>query len=247
VAIALALADKLDMLVGFWAIDEKPTGSKDPYAIRRAALGVIRTVLENNVRLPLLKQVRSQLRSNWPKSDVRVAASSLLLFFADRLKVHLREQGARHDLVDAVFALGGDDLLMIVKRVEALGRFLDTEDGANLLIGTKRAINILRSEEKKDNVTYDQAPDPNLPKRIEEKALARAVDEVEKTAAAAVAKEDFEAAMAAMAKLRAPVDAFFDSVTVNTQEPGLRENRLRLLNRVRATTLTVADFSKIEG
>jgi glycyl-tRNA synthetase beta chain len=247
VAIALALADKLDMLAGFWAIDEKPTGSKDPYALRRAALGVIRIVLENNVRLPLLKQVQPQLRSNWPKSDVRVAASSLLLFFADRLKVHLREQGARHDLVDAVFALGGDDLLMIVKRVEALGRFLDTEDGANLLTGTKRAINILRIEEKKDNATYDQAPDPNLLKRIEEKALARAVDAVEKAAAASVAKEDFEAAMAAMAKLRAPVDAFFDSVTVNTQEPGLRENRLRWLNRVRATTLTVADFSKIEG
>jgi glycyl-tRNA synthetase beta chain len=247
VAIALALADKLDMLVGFWAIDEKPTGSKDPYALRRAALGVIRIVLENNVRLPLLKQVQSQLRSNWPKSDVGVAASSLLLFFADRLKVHLRDQGARHDLVDAVFALGGDDLLMIVKRVEALGRFLDTEDGANLLTGTKRAINILRIEEKKDNVTYDQAPDPNLLKRIEEKALAKSVEEVEKAAAAAVAKEDFEAAMAAMAKLRAPVDAFFDSVTVNTQEPGLRENRLRLVNRVRATTLTVADFSKIEG
>ena len=151
------------------------------------------------------------------------------------------------DLVDAVFALGGDDLLMIVKRVEALASFLDTEDGANLLTGTKRAISILRIEEKKDSVTYDQAPDPNLLKRIEEKALARAVDEVEKAAAAAVANEDFEAAMAAMALLRAPVDEFFESVTVNTQEPGLRENRLRLLNRIRATTLTVADFSKIEG
>jgi glycyl-tRNA synthetase beta chain len=247
VAIALALADKLNMLVGFWAIDEKPTGSKDPYALRRAALGIIRIVLENNVRLPLLKEVLSQLRSNWPKSDVRVASTSLLVFFADRLKVHLREQGARHDLVDAVFALGGDDLLMIVKRVEALGKFLDTEDGANLLTGTKRAINILRIEEKKDNVTYDQTPDPNLLKRIEEKALAKAVGEVERAAAAAVANEDFEAAMAAMALLRTPVDEFFDAVTVNTQEPGLRENRLRLLNRIRATTLTVADFSKIEG
>jgi glycyl-tRNA synthetase beta chain len=247
VAIALALADKLDMLVGFWAIDEKPTGSKDPYALRRAALGIVRIVLENNVRLPLLKQFLSQLRSNWPKPDVRVASTSLLVFFADRLKVHLREQGARHDLVDAVFALGGDDLLMIVRRVEALGKFLDTEDGANLLTGTKRAINILRIEEKKDNVTYDQAPDPNLLKRIEEKALAKAVGEVERAAAAAVANEDFAAAMAAMALLRQPVDEFFESVTVNTQEPGLRENRLRLLNRIRATTLTVADFSKIEG
>lgn len=239
VAIAVALADKLDMLVGFWAIDEKPTGSKDPYALRRAALGVIRIVLENGARLPLLRQFRARLKEE--------GARNLLNFFADRLKVHLRDQGARHDLVDAVFALGGDDLLLIVKRVEALGKFLDTEDGANLLTGTKRAINILRIEEKKDGVSYDQAPEPNLLKRIEEKALAKAVDEVDKAAAAAIAREDFAGAMAEMAKLRAPVDAFFDSVTVNTQEPGLRENRLRLLNRVRATTLTVADFSKIEG
>jgi glycyl-tRNA synthetase beta chain len=170
-----------------------------------------------------------------------------MVFFADRLKVYLREQGARHDLVDAVFTLGGDDLLLIVRRVEALGRFLSTEDGTNLLTGTKRAINILRIEEKNDSSTYDQAPDPNLLKRIEEKALAKAVDEVEQAAAAAVANEDFPAAMAAMVLLRAPVDEFFDSVTVNTQEPGLRENRLRLLNRIRATTLTVGDFSKIEG
>jgi len=276
VAIAVALADKLDMLVGFWAIDEKPTGSKDPYALRRAALGVIRIVLENGARLHLVSvmeghaervaqtkkritQERAQKTSGqstmaigqvlvpWSGRKVEKNAVDLLAFFADRLKVHLRDQGARHDLVDAVFALGGDDLLMIVKRVEALGRFLDTEDGANLLTGTKRAINILRIEEKKDNVSYDQAPDPNLLKRIEEKALAKAVDEVEQAAAAAVAREDFAGAMAAMAKLRAPVDAFFESVTVNTQEPGLRENRLRLLNRVRATTLTVADFSKIEG
>jgi len=239
VGIAVALADKLDMLVGFWAIDEKPTGSKDPYALRRAALGVIRTVLENGVRLPLLKQFRAKLDE--PE------AQSLLSFFADRLKVHLRELGARHDLVDAVFALGGDDLLMIVKRVEALGKFLDTEDGANLLTGTKRAINILRIEEKKDGVAYDQALDPDLLKRPEEKALAKAVDQVAKEAAVATEREDFEAAMAAMAKLRAPVDAFFDSVTVNTQDYYLRENRLRLLNRIRATTLTVADFSKIEG
>ena len=239
VAIAVALADKLDMLVGFWAIDEKPTGSKDPYALRRAALGVIRIVLENDVRLPLLQQFRAKLKEE--------EAHDLLNFFADRLKVHLRDQGARHDLVDAVFALGGDDLLMIVKRVDALGKFLDTEDGANLLIGTERAINILRIEEKKDGVSYDQAPDANLLEQIEEKALAKAVDDVEKAAVGAVAREDFEGAMAEMTKLRAPVDAFFDSVTVNTQEPGLRENRLRLLNRIRATTLTVADFSKIEG
>ena len=292
VAISVALADKLDMLVGFWAIDEKPTGSKDPYALRRAALGIIRIVLENKIRLAfahiLLRPLRfmlvhvnvaeqRRLHGLPAKENVETAQrfallakeakelearlrlgasvqrdelgliSNLLTFFADRLKVYLRDQGARHDLVDAVFALGGDDLLMIVKRVEALWRFLDTEDGANLLTGIKRAINILRIEEKKDGVSYDQAPDRNLLKRIEEKSLAKSVDEVEKAAAAAVANEDFEAAMAEMAKLRAPVDAFFESVTVNTQEPGLRENRLRLLNRIRATTLTVADFSKIEG
>jgi glycyl-tRNA synthetase beta chain len=255
VAIALALADKLDMLVGFWAIDEKPTGSKDPYALRRAALGVIRIVLENGLRLPLMDVLESQVAKTakvrgdvvWAGRQVEQRNVDLLAFFADRLKVYLRDQGARHDLVDAVFALGGDDLLMIVKRVEALGKFLDTEDGANLLIGTKRAINILRIEEKKDGVSYDEAPDPNLLKRIEEKALAKAVDEVEQAAAAAVANEDFAAAMAAMALLRAPVDEFFESVTVNTQEPGLRENRLRLLNRIRATTLAVADFSNIEG
>ena len=260
VAIAAALADKLDTLVGFWAIDEKPTGSKDPYALRRAALGITRIVLENNVRISLndvIRKILAQWRGKMPLQvkdgesfdapDTTGTRQNLLAFFADRLKVYLRDQGARHDLVDAVFAVGGDDLLMIVRRVEALGKFLDTEDGANLLTGTKRAINILRIEEKKDGTTYDHAPDPDLLKRPEEKALTKAVDQVEKEAAEAVAREDFGAAMAAMAKLRAPVDAFFDFVTVNTQEPGLRENRLRLLNRVRATTLTVADFSKIEG
>ncbi len=245
VAIAVALADKLDTLVGFWAIDEKPTGSKDPYALRRAALGVIRIVLENGVRLHLLQQIGKQLPGDKKQKDE--VARSLLDFFADRLKVYLRDQGARHDLVDAVFALGGDDLLMIVARVDALGRFLDTEDGANLLAGTKRAENILRIEEKKDGRAFDQAPAAALLEQPEEKALAKAVDEVEKAAASAVANEDFEAAMTAMALLRAPVDAFFDRVTVNADDPKLRENRLRLLNRIRATTQTVADFSKIAG
>jgi glycyl-tRNA synthetase beta chain len=268
IAIAVALADKLDTLVGFWAIDENPTGSKDPYALRRAALGVIRIVLENGVRLPLRKQFHSQLvmagrdsaihdltekkdvdHRDKPGDDVQATeiAQSLLDFFADRLKVYLRDQGARHDLVDAVFALGGDDLLMIVARVEALGRFLETDDGANLLAGAKRAMNILRIEEKKDGKSYDQAPDPALLEPPQEKALAKAVDEVEKAAASAVGNEDFEAAMGAMALLREPVDAFFDSVTVNADDPKLRENRLRLLNRIRATTQTVADFSKIAG
>ena len=255
VAIAVALADKLDTLVGFWAIDEKPTGSKDPYALRRAALGVIRIILENGLRLHLMdalefqvdKTVKKRNNVKWAHRQVEQTNVDLLDFFADRLKVYLRDRGARHDLVDAVFALGGDDLLMIVRRVEALGRFLDTEDGEHLLIGTKRAINILRIEEKKDARVYDEAPDAKLFKRPEEKALAKAVDEVETAAAAAVAREDFEGAMAAMAKLRTPVDAFFDHVTVNAPEPDLRANRLRLLNRIRATTLAVADVSKIEG
>jgi glycyl-tRNA synthetase beta chain len=249
VAISVALADKLDMLTGFWAIDEKPTGSKDPYALRRAALGVIRIVLENDLRLGLNDVSRAALQK-WRQLTAHGSAdtqASLLAFFADRLKVHLRDQGARHDLVDAVFALGGDDLVMIVRRVEALGRFLDTDDGEHLLTGTKRAINILRIEEKKDSCSYDQPPDASLLKQPEEMALAKTVDEVERAAADAVAKEDFEGAMAAMAKLRAPVDAFFDHVTVNTDDTVLRENRLCLLNRIRSTTLTVADFSKIEG
>ena len=256
VAIAVALADKLDTLVGFWAIDEKPTGSKDPYALRRAALGVIRIVLERGARVNLMAILERQLNQfksgarglvRWGGRDVEQRNVDLLSFFADRLKVYLREQGARHDLVDAVFALGGDDLLLIVRRVDALGQFLETEDGANLLTGTKRAINILRIEEKKDGRVYDQPPDPSLFHEPQEKALARAVDEVEQAAASAVANEDFEAAMAAMALLRAPVDAFFETVTVNAAEPELRENRLRLLNRIRATTQKVADFSKIEG
>ncbi|MGA9540683.1 MAG: glycine--tRNA ligase subunit beta [Methyloceanibacter sp.] len=245
VSIAVALADKLDTLVGFWAIDEKPTGSKDPYALRRAALGVIRIVLENGIRLPLLEQVQTQLPAN--SESKAETARSLLDFFADRLKVYLRDQGARHDLVDAVFALGGDDLLMIVARVDALGRLLDTDDGANLLAGTKRAANILRIEEKKDKRTYDEAPDPKLLEAPEEKALAKAVDAVEKSAAKAIEDEDFGAAMTAMAKLRAPVDAFFDAVTVNADDSNVRDNRLRLLNRIRSTTKTVADFSKITG
>ncbi len=245
VSIAVALADKLDMLTGFWAIDEKPTGSKDPFALRRAALGVIRIVLENKVRLALRKQFQAHGPGEGQKAEE--AARDLIGFFADRLKVYLRDQGARHDLVDAVFALGGDDLLTIVARVEALGRFLETDDGANLLAGTKRAMNILRIEEKKDGRAHNDAPDPALFDAPEEKALAEAVDEVESVASRAVEGEDFEAAMGAMAKLRAPVDDFFDSVTVNADEPQLRANRLALLNRIRKTTLTVADFAKIAG
>jgi len=242
VSIAVALADKIDTLVGFWAIDEKPTGSKDPYALRRAALGVIRIVLENALRLPLGKICASRFDSS--KNPV----GDLLSFFADRLKVQLREQGARHDLVDAVFALEGqDDLVAVVRRVEALGKFLDTDDGKNLLAGFKRAANILRIEEKKDNRSYDGAVDAALLKQDEEKALASAIARAKADANAAVAKEDFTTAMAAMAKLRPAVDAFFDKVTVNADDKALRENRLKLLNEIRAATRAVADFSRIEG
>jgi glycyl-tRNA synthetase beta chain len=233
VSIVVALADKIDTLVGFWAIDEKPTGSKDPYALRRAALGAIRIVVDNALRLHLLK--------------IAGVNTDLLSFFADRLKVQLREQGARHDLVDAVFALEGqDDLLMIVRRVEALGKFLDTDDGKNLLAGVKRASNILRIEEKKDGKSYSGAPNAKLLADAEEKSLASAVATAKKEASAAVAKEDFASAMTAMAKLRPFVDAFFEKVTVNVDDKALRENRLKLLNEIREATRAVADFSKIE-
>src|SRR6478735_4266161 len=248
VSVAVALADKIDTLVGFWAIDEKPTGSKDPYALRRAALGVIRLIVENALRLSLMKVAASALAGLSVKpADASRLPIDLLAFFADRLKVQLREQGARHDLVDAVFALGGqDDLLMIVRRVEALGKFLESDDGKNLLAGTKRANNILSIEEKKDKRTFDGAPDAGLYKLPEEKALAAAIDQAKREAGAAVAKEDFAAAMGAMAKLRPAVDAFFDKVKVNDDDPKVRENRLKLLNEIRAATRAVADFSRIQ-
>jgi glycyl-tRNA synthetase beta chain len=327
VSIAVALADKLDTLVGFWAIDEKPTGSKDPYALRRAALGYVALILENEVRASqraLLEKVFDlwlhsyfrrrllyvQSKNYNPKTDAAFEVSNmvwvngtqieaeedfaaggfedcyvvlspvseqdadifnsrqydafysgvpvlirpraaiiaeLLSFFADRLKVQLRDQGARHDLVDAVFALEGqDDILMIVRRVEALAAFLATDDGKNLLAGTKRAANILRIEEKKDGRAYDGAPDASLYAQDEEKALAAAIDRAKADAGAAVANEDFAAAMTAMAGLRPAVDAFFDKVTVNADDKAVRENRLKLLNEIRAATRAVADFSKIQ-
>jgi glycyl-tRNA synthetase beta chain len=276
VSVAVALADKIDTLVGFWVIDEKPTGSKDPFALRRAALGVIRLLVENGLRSRLVsifdwhsetvdqtflklghdrgkKEGGSYVVANahttvsWDGRQARSKSIDLLSFFADRLKVQLRDQGARHDLVDAVFALEGqDDLLMIVRRVEALGKFLDTDDGKNLLAGTKRAANILRIEEKRDGKAYDGAPDPALYSLAEEKALAKAIDQVKAEASAAVAREDFASAMSAMAKLRPAVDAFFDKVMVNDDNPQVRENRLKLLNEIRAATRAVADFSKIQ-
>jgi glycyl-tRNA synthetase beta chain len=340
-SVAVALADKIDTLVGFWAVDERPTGSKDPFALRRAALGVIRLLLVNSLRIRLAEFIESMLsetihncwnyegsviamssvqtgaRSDWDEDeldtwgykgkdkfeyrhlkqisdlhdlndldfdvasiaflsfdlkgvmdgqwlqtqvndelksttsrwdcDPRKLPGDLLSFFADRLKVQLREQGARHDLVDAVFALEGqDDLLMVVRRVEALGKLLDTDDGKNLLAGTKRAANILRIEEKKDGKAYDGAPDAALYSLDEEKALAKAIEQVKVEASAAVANEDFAGAMTAMAKLRPAVDAFFDKVKVNDDDPKVRENRLKLLNEIRAATRAVADFSKIQ-
>lgn len=250
VAIAVALADKLDTLVGFWAIDEKPTGSKDPFALRRAALGVVRIVLENGVRLPLVHafQVARTINVTTLKLSVRTeVVEDLLSFFADRLKQYLRDQGARHDLIDAVFALGEDDLVLIVNRVEALAAFLETEDGANLLAGYKRAANILKAEEKKDGAAVEGDVDASLFEQDEERALHTAIETAVSRADAALAAEDFEAAMAALAELRGPVDAFFDGVTVNADDKKLRANRLRLLTSIRAALFRVADFSKIAG
>jgi glycyl-tRNA synthetase beta chain len=252
VTVAVALADKIDTLVGFWSIDEKPTGSKDPYALRRAALGVIRIVLASNLELSPRRMFEMHVRRFRPEmSDPEIsnAGDSFVDFFDDRLKVQLREQGARHDLVDAVLDLRGTEasIVSIVRRVEALGKFLDTEDGKNLLAGYKRAINIIRIEEKKDRRNYNEWSDPSLYRQEEERALARAIETTREASSNAVAQEDYEAAMRAMAKLRPHVDAFFDKVTVNVDDKQLRENRLKLLNEIREATRTVADFSRIEG
>jgi glycyl-tRNA synthetase beta chain len=253
VSVAVAFADKIDTLIGFWAIDEKPTGSKDPYALRRAALGVIRLIADNALRISLVIAAKSAIEGLLETGtrqaiiDSHKIPGDLLSFFADRLKVQLREQGARHDLVDAVFALEGqDDLLMVVRRVEALGAFLETDDGKNLLAGTKRGANILRIEEKKDGKTFEGAPQPALYSLAEEKALADAIDLAKVEASVAVMNEDFASAMGAMAKLRPAVDAFFDKVKVNDDDPKVRENRLKLLSEIRAATRAVADFSKIQ-
>jgi glycyl-tRNA synthetase beta chain len=310
VAVAVALADKLDTLVGFWAIDEKPTGSKDPFALRRAALGVIRLVVENQLKAPAAQILQLAFKfhlltnerrlmgimpkpdnafvtttlgfaaasiwlNNLPTSDWANAfvghapdqidaelqllsrrekslSRDLLSFFHDRLKVLLRDQGQRHDLVDAVLASGegNDDLLLVVRRVEALAAFLTTDDGKNLLAGTKRAMNILRIEEKKDGRAYDGAPDAALVHdkgMAEERSLFNLLNSATGHARDYVAREDYAGAMKALAELRPAVDAFFDKVTVNSDDPALRENRLKMLGELRAATATVADFSKIEG
>jgi len=295
VSIAVALADKIDTLVGFWAIDEKPTGSGDRFALRRAALGVIRLIVDNKLSIPLVdifldadigvfldikgvkleRQRRALIRledegglssenieRTWKRlidkfysgkvvQDEHKAGKDrifgLLDFIVDRLEVQFRTIGSRHDLVQAAFSIQlEDDILRIVRRVEALGKFLDTDDGKNLLSGTKRASNILAIEEKKDKRAFDGAPNPALYKLAEEKTLAKAIDQAKSEATAAVAKEKFAAAMSAMAKLRPAVDAFFDKVKVNDDDPKVRENRLKLLNEIRSATRAVADFSKIQ-
>lgn len=234
VAIAVALADKIDTLTGFWSIDEKPTGSKDPYALRRAALGVIRIILENGLSFKL-----SQHHID----------SDLLAFFHDRLKVYLRDKGARHDLIDAVLGIdaGNDDLLLVVKRVEALDALLATDDGKNLLAGFRRAANILKAEEKKEGVSYKNTFDPNLLKESQEKVLGEILSFATLHAAEHVLSQDFARAMRELAQLRPAVDAFFEAILVNAEDPALRKNRLALLAAFRDATRTVADFSAIAG
>ncbi len=262
VSIAVALADKLDSLMAFWAIGEKPTGSKDPFALRRAALGVIRLILENKLSLPLrpildnarelvAEQGREPVVTAAPGwGDIDEDVLSLIQFIADRLKVTLKDKGVRHDLISAVFALGGeDDLLRLLARVEALQGFLASADGTNLLTAYRRAANIVRIESKKDKRDYytDGAVNSGRFAQDEESALFTALEAAKKGSAQAVAGGDFGAAMAAQARLREPVDSFFDKVTVNAEVRDLRENRLRLLAAIGATLGTVADFSKIEG
>ena len=249
---AVALADKLDTLAGFFAIDQRPTGSKDPFALRRAALGVIRIIIEKGLRLSLgeaLTKALAGYKGHLPSEPgPEVTCHRLLGFFADRFKVHLREQGVRHDLVSAVFGVRGeDDLVRLRARVIALERFLDDEDGANLLIAYRRAANILRIEEKKDGMRYDGEPDAALFTEEEEQDLYSSFAIANATVEPTLERESFEEAMVAMAMLRAPVDAFFDHVTVNSEEPELRHNRLLMLSQIRSTLDRVADFSKIEG
>jgi len=262
VGIAVALADKLDTLVGFWAIDEKPTGSKDPFALRRAALGVVRITLANDLRLGFqgilgMSDFEFQNQKGLQISDgpfvgltkLSLDSLDLLSFFADRLKQHLRDEGQRHDLIDAVFALGEDDLVLITRRVEALGAFLDTEDGANLLAGYKRAANILKAEEKKGDLPADLSVNDALIAKgpAEEKALAKALSDVEAAIEGPLESENFTAAMAELAKLRSPVDEFFEAVMVNDEDSAVRANRLALLTKIRGTLHRVADFSRIDG
>ena len=244
VSVALALAEKIDTLIGFFAIGELPTGSKDPFALRRAALGVIRLIVENSLSLPLTPIFNSAFECY--TLDGVVPINSLLSFFADRLKVVLKERGVRHDLVDAVFALGGeDDLVRLLARVQALQDFLATEDGANLLTAYRRAANILKIEEKRDGASYDGPPNAEFLTQAEEIALADSLEATGFLADGMISHEKFQDAMAQFATLRPVVDAFFDKVTVNADQSSIRENRLRLLSRIRGTLNKIADFSRI--
>ena len=270
VSVAVALAEKIDTLTGFWAIDEKPTGSKDPFALRRAALGVIRLILENNLTLPLVETLLSPVRANrtalWtvapPKDETPpdlsddvverecalVLANDLLSFFHDRLKVYLRDKGIRHDIIDACIAMdGNDDLALLVKRATALQELLSTEDGENLVQGFKRANNILTQAEDKDGVEYSFGGDPKFAEDPTETALFDALSQAQAKITPAMAEQDFATAMTAMAELRSPVDAFFEAVQVNADSEVLRRNRLNLLSSIRSTCLQVADLTRIEG
>lgn len=240
VSVAVALADKIDTLTGFWAIDEKPTGSKDPFALRRAALGVIRLVLVNGVH--------GSLSAIFAKGYAGADASDLLAFFHDRLKVFLKDQGIRHDVIDACLAMpGNDDLTLLVKRATALQAFISSDDGTNLLQGFKRANNILSQAEAKDGVEYSFGADPKFAESDEERALFNALDLAEQAIAPAMKQEDFAAAMGAMAQLRAPIDAFFTAVQINTDNQIVRRNRLNLLHRIRAVCSGVADLTRVDG
>jgi glycyl-tRNA synthetase beta chain len=250
VSVAVALADKLDTLAGFWAIGETPTGSKDPFALRRAALGVIRLIVENKLRLPLadiLEQALDAQAAAGAAPPSQEVVADLMTFFADRLKVALRDRGVRHDLVSAVFALGSeDDLVRLLGRVEALSDFLASEDGANLLVAHERATNIVRIEQKKDDRVYNGDVDRLLLKESEELALHDALQAARGKAETALKAEKFGDAMTAMAELRRPVDAFFDNVMVNAEDGALRANRLKLLSSIDEVLSRVADFSRIE-
>ena len=248
VSATVALADKLDTLCGFWAIDEKPTGSKDPFALRRAALGIIRLVLENQIRLPLIAAVSEHLGRFADVDNASVIASDLLGFFHDRLKVYLRDRGIRHDVIDACVAMdGNDDIALLVKRADALSAFLASEDGENLVQGFRRANNILTQAEAKDGVEYSFGADVKFAKTDEERALFHALETQGAKIDAAMQAEDFADAMGAMAALRAPVDAFFEAVQVNSDNEIVRRNRLNLLSQVRNTCARVADLGRIEA
>ena len=251
VSVSVALSDKLDVLIGFWVIDEKPTGSKDPFALRRAALGVLRLVTENGLRMPLLSVFAAfaQLHVNQnPALKWDGVPADLLAFLHDRLKVYLRDKGIRHDVIDACLAMpGNDDLTLLVNRATALAAFLKTEDGPNLLQGFKRATTILTQAEQKDGVEYSYGADAKFAETAEERALFAALDTAEAKITAAMQAEDFAAAMQAMATLRAPIDAFFTAVQVNAENPITRRNRLNLLHRIRAICSGVADLTRLDG